>query len=90
MAPSGGDGRSNLMAAIRSTGGFGLLKKGGSLKTANTRRPVSSPASRGLNQKNFTSNQSDMASSLAAALEKRKKSALHSDDSDDDDDEDWK
>lgn len=79
------------MAAIRSTGGFGSLKKGGTLKTANTRRPESAPASRGLAQNSSASSQSDMASSLAAALEKRKKSALHSDDSDDDDDDDdWK
>ncbi|CAO0794284.1 unnamed protein product [Mucor circinelloides] len=91
MAPAGGDGRSNLMAAIRSTGGFGSLKKGGSLKSANTRHPESAPASRSLSQNNSASGKNDMASSLAAALERRKKSAVHSDDSDDsDDDDDWK
>ncbi|KAL9548056.1 hypothetical protein MBANPS3_005869 [Mucor bainieri] len=91
VPPAGGDNRSNLMAAIRSTGGFGSLKKGGTLKAANTRRPESAPISRGLAQNSAASSQSDMASSLAAALEKRKKSALHSDDSDaSDDDDDWK
>lgn len=74
------------MAAIRSTGGFGLLKKGGTLKAATTNRPESGPA-RSFSQSN--PNKSDMTSSLAAALQQRK-TALQSDDSDDSDDDDWK
>ncbi|KAG2207052.1 hypothetical protein INT46_009185 [Mucor plumbeus] len=80
------DGRNNLMAAIRSTGGFGSLKKSGTLKAAAINQPESAPV-RSFSQSNPSKN--DMTSSLAAALQQRK-TALQSDGSDDSDDDDWK
>ncbi|KAI7892832.1 uncharacterized protein EV154DRAFT_503701 [Mucor mucedo] len=79
-----GGGRSDLMAAIRSTGGFGSLKKGGTLKST----PSSSSRSPSAMSNSSNTNES-MASSLAAVLQQRK-TAMQSDDDDDDDDDDWK
>lgn len=85
--PPSSEGRNDLMAAIRSTGGFGALKKGGSLKAVpksngNANRSPSVASAGG--DKNAS-----MASSLAAVLQQRK-TAMQSDDEDDDDDDDWK
>ncbi|CAO3645783.1 unnamed protein product [Mucor hiemalis] len=84
--PPSSDSRNDLMAAIRSTGGFGSLKKGGSLKVA----PKSNSAQRSPSAPSLGGNKNaSMASSLAAVLQQRK-TAMQSDDEDDDDDDDWK
>ncbi|KAI8371541.1 uncharacterized protein BYT42DRAFT_616628 [Radiomyces spectabilis] len=83
--PKSGDGRANLMASIRATGGFGNLKKGGTLRKVDTEKAPSghTPASSPETAKTGTP---DLASSLAAALQQRK-TAMQSDDEHESDDE---
>ncbi|KAI8047094.1 uncharacterized protein B0P05DRAFT_377973 [Gilbertella persicaria] len=85
ILPTSSDaGRNSLMAAIRSTGGFGSLKKSGTLKN------VSPNEKNGLQKSTHKFNGgNDMASSLAAVLNQRK-TAMQSDDENEDDDDDWK
>ncbi|CAO3639020.1 unnamed protein product [Cunninghamella echinulata] len=97
--PSSSDGRSNLMASIRATGGFGSLKKTGQLKNSpklGTATAVGAGAGLGLGAAAVATAESshednngggDLASSLAAVL-KQRQTAMQSDDEDDEDD-DW-
>ncbi|KAI8639555.1 hypothetical protein BD408DRAFT_421139 [Parasitella parasitica] len=82
------DNRSNLMAAIRSTGGFRSLTRDGSLKPAIIKLSESAAAAGNFSQ-NSSHIKNNMTSSLAAALQQRKIALMQSDDSDFSDD-DWK
>ncbi|KAI8387472.1 hypothetical protein BD560DRAFT_486322 [Blakeslea trispora] len=76
------DSRNDLLAAIRSTGGFGSLKRSGTLKT------VSVNEKNGLNaSSNVEAN--GMTASLAAVLQKRKTVMQSDDESEEEDDDDW-
>ncbi|KAI8890003.1 WH1-domain-containing protein [Backusella circina FSU 941] len=89
-AAGGGDARNNLLASIRATGGFGSLKKGGTLKRVTTKdssSTLNSTASNGSPKSGGGGGGGDLANSLAAVLQSRK-AAMQSDD-EDDDDEDW-
>ncbi|KAI9273287.1 hypothetical protein EDC94DRAFT_594445 [Helicostylum pulchrum] len=79
-------GRNDLLAAIRSTGGIGSLKKVSTSKAASTNNNQSFSATTTTNSSN---SKESMANSLAAVLQQRK-TAMQSDDEDEDDDDDWK
>ncbi|ORZ20262.1 WH1 domain-domain-containing protein [Absidia repens] len=96
--PAASEGRSNLMASIRATGGIGSLKKGGQIRR--TPSPATGAAALAVGAgagmaatAAATANDSDdaggggLASSLAAVL-KQRQTAMQSDDEEDDDD-DW-
>ncbi|CAO3592377.1 unnamed protein product [Absidia cylindrospora] len=96
--PAFSDGRSNLMASIRATGGIGSLKKGGPIRR--TPSPATGAAALAVGggaamaaTAAASANDSDdasgggLASSLAAVL-KQRQTAMQSDDEEDDDD-DW-
>ncbi|KAI8070849.1 hypothetical protein BC940DRAFT_331670 [Gongronella butleri] len=99
--PASSDGRSNLMASIRATGGFGSLKKTGHLRDNGSPTPTSSRGSpvgsaatvaaagvgAGAAAAAGGAGGGDLASSIAAVL-KQRQNALQSDDEDDEDD-DW-
>ncbi|KAI7880394.1 WH1-domain-containing protein [Lichtheimia hyalospora FSU 10163] len=98
--PASNDGRSNLMASIRATGGFSSLKKGGTLRSVPAdASPSSSPGSSArtatavgagaaVGGAAAAAGSGDLASSLAAVLQQRK-TAMQSDDESDDDDDEW-
>ncbi|ORX62970.1 WH1-domain-containing protein [Hesseltinella vesiculosa] len=97
-APAMSDGRTNLLASIRATGGFGSLKKTGQLRQSSPSNgsangsvgsvsTLASTAAAGGVAGAAANGGGDLASSLAAVL-KQRQTALQSDDEDEDDD-DW-
>ncbi|KAG2223237.1 hypothetical protein INT45_006118 [Circinella minor] len=97
--PASGDGRSNLMAAIRGTGGFGGLKSGGKMRSSESSSPsqstrtavavgVGAAAGGTAAAAASSGGGGDLASSLAAALSARK-NAMDSDSESDRDEDDW-
>ncbi|CAO3614450.1 unnamed protein product [Cunninghamella blakesleeana] len=93
--PPPSDDRSNLMASIRATGGFGTLKKSGQLKNSpkvSTATAIGAGVGLGAGAAAVSNHSNDdngggLASSLAAVL-KQRQTAMQSDDEDDEDD-DW-
>ncbi|KAI8070868.1 hypothetical protein BC940DRAFT_270946 [Gongronella butleri] len=90
-----GDNRANLMASIRAAGGFSSLKQEGHLRIATTPIPVPNadvslraPGVAASSHSPASASPSDLASTLAAALQNRK-TAMDSDDEDEQDDEEW-
>ncbi|KAI8341871.1 hypothetical protein BC941DRAFT_414710 [Chlamydoabsidia padenii] len=87
--PAISDGRSNLMASIRATGGIGSLRKGTPTRQATLvgGTVLAGGAVASTVNNDDDSGGGDLASSLAAVL-KQRQTAMQSDDEDDDDD-DW-
>ncbi|KAI8143992.1 hypothetical protein BJV82DRAFT_610154 [Fennellomyces sp. T-0311] len=93
--PPAQDGRANLMASIRATGGFSSLKKGGTLRSTPTESPrmgnkaaigAGAVAGGAAAAAASSGGGGDLASSIAAVLQQRK-TAMQSDDESDSDDE---
>ncbi|ORZ25203.1 hypothetical protein BCR42DRAFT_463843 [Absidia repens] len=82
-------GRSNLMASIRATGGFGSLKQGNHLRVATEENRNPAAFTESITPTATPSPQDDLASSLADVLHQRKMAMESDEEMDDDDDDDW-
>ncbi|CAO3579266.1 unnamed protein product [Absidia cylindrospora] len=89
-SPTANDGdRSNLMASIRATGGFGSLKQGNHLRVATDENRNPAALTESITPTATPSPQDDLASSLADVLHQRKMAMESDEEMDDDDDDDW-
>ncbi|KAI8887741.1 hypothetical protein K501DRAFT_38413 [Backusella circina FSU 941] len=84
--PAADAGRVNLMAAIRSTGGFGSMKQSGKLKESHSSPAVGAVVGGAAVGAAAGGAGENLASSLADVLKQRKQ-AMQSDDEEEDDDE---